>query len=75
VLERQIRRWNGRKCQHRLPAAVAHFGLVWWSRLHGLISLEPDQHMVAAGVDPALLYRAEIETMLGSLRRRYSATA
>jgi AcrR family transcriptional regulator len=75
VLEKQIRRWNGRRCQHRLPTAVVHFGLVWWSRLHGLISLELGQHMVATGVDPALLYRAEIETMLGSLRRRYSATA
>jgi AcrR family transcriptional regulator len=37
VLERQIRRWNGRSCQHRLPTAVVHFGLVWWSRPHGLI--------------------------------------
>ncbi|WP_410627888.1 TetR/AcrR family transcriptional regulator [Amycolatopsis sp. cmx-8-4] len=68
TLERQIRSWN---CgdQGVLPTGVLHFGLVWWCRLHGLISLELGRHLVATGVDPALLYRTEIEAMLSGLRR------
>jgi hypothetical protein len=54
---------------------VLRFGLVRWSRLHGLIGLELGRHMVATGVDPALLYRTEIETMLVSLRHRYGGQA
>jgi AcrR family transcriptional regulator len=73
ALDRQLRHWHGDR--HRVPAAVLHFGLVWWSRLHGLISLELGQHLSATGVDPALLYRTEVETMLDSLRHRYGATA
>lgn len=75
ALDKQIRSWHGGNDQRPLPTGVLHFGLVWWSRLHGLISLELGQHLVAAGVDTALLYRTEIEAMLGSLRHRYGATA
>jgi AcrR family transcriptional regulator len=51
------------------PDGVLHFGLVWWSRLHGLISLELGQHTAATGIDPASLYRSEVEAMVDSLRR------
>lgn len=54
-------------------AGVRHFGLVWWSRLHGLISLELGQHTVGTGIDPGLLYRSEVETMVDSLRHRVTA--
>ncbi|WP_329213129.1 TetR/AcrR family transcriptional regulator [Streptomyces sp. NBC_01485] len=67
ALENQIRDWNGNGQHHAPPAAVRHFGLVWWSRLHGLVSLELGGHLTATGVDPTLLYQAEIETMLNSL--------
>ena len=67
ALEQQIRSW-AQKSQHRdLPVAVLHLGLVWWSRLHGLVSLELGQHLSATGVQPDLLYRAETEALLGSL--------
>ncbi|WNV87883.1 TetR/AcrR family transcriptional regulator [Umezawaea sp. Da 62-37] len=62
-LERQIRRWKS-----DLPVAVLHFGLVWWGRLHGLISLELGTHLAATGVDPALLYQGEIDALLAGLR-------
>jgi AcrR family transcriptional regulator len=75
TLDQQIRRWNGGEEQRTLPAAVLHFGLVWWSRLHGLISLELGRHLAATEVDTALLYRTEIEAMLDSLSHRYGATA
>jgi AcrR family transcriptional regulator len=74
ALDNQIRYWNGGG-QHALPTGVLHFALVWWSRLHGLISLELGRHLAATGVDTALLYRTEIEAMLGGLRRRYGVTA
>ncbi|MEV6638588.1 TetR/AcrR family transcriptional regulator [Amycolatopsis sp. NPDC051371] len=73
ALDKQLRRRHGD--QHRIPAAVLHFGLVWWSRLHGLISLELGQHLAATGVDTALLYRTEIDAMLDALRHRCGATA
>ncbi len=65
ALDKQFRRWHGKR-QHCLPTGVLHFGLVWWSRLHGLISLELGRHLAATGVDAALLYRTEIETMLAA---------
>jgi AcrR family transcriptional regulator len=67
ALDKQLRRWPGD--QHRIPAALRHFGLIWWSRLHGLISLELGQHLTATGVDAALLYRTEVEAMLSALGR------
>ena len=32
-----------------------------WTRLHGLVSLEIGQHLQATGVDPALLFEAELD--------------
>jgi AcrR family transcriptional regulator len=75
ALDEQIRHWNGGSGQGGLAVGVLHFGLVWWCRLHGLISLELGRHLVATGVDPALLYRTEVEAMLGGLRHHYGATA
>jgi hypothetical protein len=68
TLQEQIRSWNRCHDHHDLPTGVLHFGLVWWSRLHGLISLELSRRMAATAIGPALLYHAEIETMLDSLR-------
>jgi AcrR family transcriptional regulator len=67
ALEQQIRAW-AQKSHHRdLAVAVLHLGLIWWSRLHGLVSLELGQHLTATGVQPDLLYRAETEALLGRL--------
>jgi hypothetical protein len=41
-----------------------YLGLVAWTRLHGLISLELGQHLPATGVDPALLYEAEVAALV-----------
>ncbi|WP_328451279.1 TetR/AcrR family transcriptional regulator [Amycolatopsis sp. NBC_00438] len=70
ALEQQIRRWNGGDGRRHLPSGVLHFGLVWWSRLHGLISLELGGHLTATGIDAAVLYRTEVEAMLDSLCHR-----
>ncbi len=73
-LARQIRVWSGGD-RTDLPVEVLRFGLVWWSRLHGLISLELGAHLTATGIDPALLYQGEVDAMLAGLGHRYRATA
>ena len=59
----QIESWAQRSQAPHLPAARLHLGLVAWTRLHGLISLELGQHLTATGVDPALLYDAEVRSL------------
>jgi hypothetical protein len=38
---------------------------VFWSRLHGLISLELDHHLASMHLDPELLYRTELAELGG----------
>jgi AcrR family transcriptional regulator len=59
-LAAQLRAWGGTD----LPPAVLHRGLTCWSRLHGLVMLELDGHLTATGIDPALLYRAEVDALI-----------
>ena len=44
-------------------------GLFSWTRLHGIISLELGGHLGATGLDPTLLYDAEVTAI-----RRAAAT-
>jgi len=66
-LGRQVRAWGHRSRHPDLPAGTLHLGLTWWARMHGLVSLELGGHLHATGVDPALLYQAEIQALLGTL--------
>ena len=59
----QIESWAQRSQAPHLPPTRLHLGLVAWTRLHGLISLELGQHLAATGVDPALLYDAEVRSL------------
>jgi hypothetical protein len=36
-----------------------------WTRLHGVLSLELGGHLAATGMDPALLYQAEVDLLAG----------
>jgi Tetracyclin repressor-like, C-terminal domain len=38
-------------------------GVIFWSRVHGLISLELDRHLASMQLDPELLYRAELAAL------------
>jgi hypothetical protein len=67
-LEQQIRAWAQRSRHAELPAGVLYLGLSWWSRLHGLVSLELGGHLGATGVDPGLLYQAEVQSLLSRLQ-------
>ncbi|WP_329026259.1 TetR/AcrR family transcriptional regulator [Streptomyces sp. NBC_00690] len=51
---------------HPAPSAALHRALVFWTRLHGLLSLELAGHFGGMGFDPALFYAAELEELLAS---------
>ncbi|MFF3728136.1 TetR/AcrR family transcriptional regulator [Streptomyces erythrochromogenes] len=42
------------------PASALGVALVFWTRLHGVLSLELSGHFLGMGFDPALLYEAEL---------------
>jgi AcrR family transcriptional regulator len=64
----QIRAWGQRAQPPNLPTGRLYLGLLTWTRLHGLISLELGHHLASTGVDPALLYEAEVQSLLQQAR-------
>ncbi|MGW9213948.1 TetR/AcrR family transcriptional regulator [Embleya sp. NPDC055664] len=54
------RRWAG---EHPAPPAVLHRALIFWTRLHGVLSLELAGHFVGMEFDPELLFEAEIAAL------------
>jgi hypothetical protein len=59
-----VRAWGQRSEVPDLTVGQLYLGLLAWTRLHGLISLELGQHLTATGVEPALLYDAEVASLL-----------
>ncbi|WP_328873919.1 TetR/AcrR family transcriptional regulator [Streptomyces sp. NBC_00287] len=57
------RLWAG---DHSAPPAALHHALVFWTRLHGVLSLELAGHFTGMGFDPAELYAAETRALTGS---------
>ena len=64
----QVEAWGQRSQVAGLTAGQRYLGLLAWTRLHGLISLELGQHLTATGVDPALLYEAEVQSLARTAR-------
>ncbi|MGW4547497.1 TetR/AcrR family transcriptional regulator [Streptomyces violaceorubidus] len=56
------RQWAG---ERPVPAPVLHRALSFWSRLHGVLSLELAGQFTGMGFDPALLFEAELKDLLG----------
>ncbi|MFH9012744.1 TetR/AcrR family transcriptional regulator [Streptomyces sp. NPDC017943] len=48
---------------HPAPPAVLHRALTFWTRLHGVLSLELAGHFTGMGFDPARLYEAELDAL------------
>ncbi|WP_405533174.1 TetR/AcrR family transcriptional regulator [Streptomyces avidinii] len=46
------------------PPSALHLALTFWSRLHGVLSLELAGHFTGMGLDPALLYEAEVDRIV-----------
>ncbi|MFI6734934.1 TetR/AcrR family transcriptional regulator [Nonomuraea sp. NPDC050451] len=55
------RNWAG---DHPAPPVVLHRALSFWTRLHGVLSLELAGHFAGMGFDPALLFGAELDDLL-----------
>ncbi|MER6509680.1 TetR/AcrR family transcriptional regulator [Nonomuraea sp. NPDC001636] len=55
------RAWAG---DHPAPPAVLHRALSFWTRIHGVLSLELAGHFAGMGFDPALLFAAELDDLL-----------
>ncbi|MFJ9740041.1 TetR/AcrR family transcriptional regulator [Streptomyces sp. NPDC101166] len=49
---------------HPAPPAALHRATAFWTRLHGVLSLELAGHFTGMGLDPALLFAAELEDLL-----------
>jgi AcrR family transcriptional regulator len=49
---------------HPAPPAALHRALSFWTRLHGVLSLELSGHFSGMGFDPALLFAAELDDLL-----------
>ncbi|MGW4625216.1 TetR/AcrR family transcriptional regulator [Streptomyces rubiginosohelvolus] len=56
------RDWAG---DHPAPPGVLRRALAFWTRLHGVLSLELAGHFTGMGFDPALLFQAELDGLVG----------
>ncbi|WP_369170926.1 TetR/AcrR family transcriptional regulator [Streptomyces sp. R28] len=51
---------------HPAPSAALHRALTFWTRLHGVLSLELAGHFTGMGIDPAQLFAAELDGLAGA---------
>jgi AcrR family transcriptional regulator len=64
VLHRQLANWGDRSANSPYDPRVLLIGLLAWTRIHGIISLEIEGFFEQVGVDPARLYEAEIDHLV-----------
>lgn len=60
LAQEEHRRWAG---DHPAEPAVLRRALTFWTRLHGVLSLELAGHFSGMAFDPALLYGAELDAL------------
>jgi len=64
-LEGQLERWGRKRPQASdLSAKVLRRGLVAWTRLHGVVSLEIDGVFESLNIDPELVYAGEVDEII-----------
>ncbi|MCZ4604812.1 TetR/AcrR family transcriptional regulator [Streptomyces sp. Lzd4kr] len=51
---------------HPAPPAALHRALTFWTRLHGVLSLELAGQFTGMGLDPAQLFAAELDDLTGT---------
>ncbi|AZK93054.1 MULTISPECIES: TetR/AcrR family transcriptional regulator [Streptomyces] len=54
------RNWAG---AHPAPPAALHLALAFWTRVHGLLSLELSGHFAGMDFEPALFFAAEVDAL------------
>ncbi|MGI5170284.1 TetR/AcrR family transcriptional regulator [Spirillospora sp. CA-253888] len=57
------RDWAG---DHPAPPAALRRALGFWTRLHGVLSLELAGHFTGMGIDPAQLFTAELDDLMAN---------
>jgi AcrR family transcriptional regulator len=60
----QLTAWGTRMGHLGMTPRQLHWGLVVWSRLHGHLTLEVAGQFTLTGVDPALLFEAEVAALV-----------
>ncbi|MGZ6638946.1 MAG: TetR/AcrR family transcriptional regulator [Solirubrobacteraceae bacterium] len=64
-LRAELETWTKRVGGRVRPPAVLLGGVIFWSRLHGMLSLELDGHLASMQLDAELLYRSELAALGG----------
>jgi AcrR family transcriptional regulator len=65
VLGRELEEWGNRQGSgQNLDEGVLLLGMVAWTRLHGIISLEIDGFFLEVGVDPARIFDSEVDHLI-----------
>jgi hypothetical protein len=65
ALRREIQRWGKVRAGGQISdPGVLLLGLVAWSRMHGIVSLEIEGFYDQVGVDPRLLFETEIQHLI-----------
>jgi len=67
ALDEEARTWGDRAGWSSSPPQILQLALLSWTRLHGIISLELGGHLAATGVDPTILYAAEVATIQSAI--------
>jgi AcrR family transcriptional regulator len=62
-LRAELDTWAERVGGPHLAPAILLRGVIFWSRMHGLVSLELDRHLASMQLDPELLYQAELSEL------------
>lgn len=65
-LDRQLQRWSESRELADVDPALALRAIIAWSRLHGLVSLEIEGNFASMGIDPELLFDAEVADILAA---------
>ncbi|MGC4975223.1 TetR/AcrR family transcriptional regulator [Streptomyces sp. DT199] len=60
---------------HPAPPAALHRAMTFWTRLHGVLSLELAGHFTGMGFDPAQFFAAEIESLASTASAPGSASS
>jgi len=65
ALHRQLGRWaDARSGGGHIAPAVLQLGVVGWTRMHGVVSLEVAGVFASMSIDPALLHAAEVDHLI-----------
>ncbi|MEU9148624.1 TetR/AcrR family transcriptional regulator [Streptomyces sp. NPDC048349] len=54
--------WTG-PAGHLAPPGALHLAVSFWSRMHGVLSMELGGHFAGVGFDPALLFQSELDVL------------